>query len=64
MRHRGSVALRLADTSTMGFLLLRLESHGYAARASVLHTLWETNSRLNTYIKNPLPTAAADSAGD
>jgi dipeptidyl aminopeptidase/acylaminoacyl peptidase len=49
---------------TVRLVLLPLESHGYAARESVLHMLWEMNSWLNTYVKNPPTTAAAKSAGD
>jgi len=49
---------------TVRFVLLPLESHGYAARESVLHMLWEMNNWLNTYVKNPPATAAAKSAGD
>ena len=47
---------------TVRFVLLPLESHGYAARESVLHMLWEMNSWLNTYVKNPPSTNAAASA--
>jgi len=43
---------------TVRFVLLPLESHGYAARESVLHMLWEMNNWLNTYVKNP-PAATA-----
>lgn len=46
---------------TVRFVLLPLESHGYAARESVLHMLWEMDSWLNAYVKNP-PTATANSA--
>jgi dipeptidyl aminopeptidase/acylaminoacyl peptidase len=45
---------------TVRFVLLPLESHGYAGRESVLHMLWEMNNWLNTYVKNP-PVAAAGS---
>jgi dipeptidyl aminopeptidase/acylaminoacyl peptidase len=38
---------------TVRFVLLPLESHGYAARESVLHMLWEMNNWLSTYVKNP-----------
>jgi dipeptidyl aminopeptidase/acylaminoacyl peptidase len=37
---------------TVRFVLLPLESHGYAARESVLHMLWEMNNWLGTYVKN------------
>jgi dipeptidyl aminopeptidase/acylaminoacyl peptidase len=43
---------------TVRFVLLPLESHGYAGRESVLHMLWEMNNWLNTYVKNP-PAATA-----
>ncbi len=38
--------------ATVRFVLLPLESHGYAARESVLDVLWEMNNWLNTYVKN------------
>jgi dipeptidyl aminopeptidase/acylaminoacyl peptidase len=38
---------------TVRFVLLPLESHGYAARESVLHMLWEMNNWLTTYVKTP-----------
>jgi dipeptidyl aminopeptidase/acylaminoacyl peptidase len=44
---------------TVRFVLLPLESHGYAARESVLHMLWEMNNWLTTYVKNPAPKARA-----
>jgi len=43
---------------TVRFVLLPLESHGYAARESVLHMFWEMNNWLTTYVKNP-PAATA-----
>ncbi|MGC0771641.1 MAG: prolyl oligopeptidase family serine peptidase [Candidatus Acidiferrum sp.] len=43
--------------ATVRFVLLPLESHGYAGRESVLHMFWEMNNWLNTYVKNP-PSAA------
>ena len=43
---------------TVRFVLLPLESHGYAARESVLHMLWEMNNWLNTYVKNPQTAAS------
>jgi len=43
---------------TVRFVLLPLESHGYAARESVLHMFWEMNNWLSTYVKNP-PAATA-----
>jgi len=44
--------------ATVRFVLLPLESHGYAGRESVLHMFWEMNNWLNTYVKNP-PSATA-----
>jgi dipeptidyl aminopeptidase/acylaminoacyl peptidase len=47
---------------TVRFVLLPLESHGYAARESVLHMFWEMNTWLTTYVKNapaPAPAPAA-----
>jgi len=43
---------------TVRLVLLPLESHGYAARESVLHMLWEMNNWLETYVKNMRPVAA------
>jgi dipeptidyl aminopeptidase/acylaminoacyl peptidase len=46
---------------TVRFVLLPLESHGYAGRESVLHMFWEMNNWLTTYVKNaPNSTAAAN----
>jgi dipeptidyl aminopeptidase/acylaminoacyl peptidase len=36
---------------TVRFVLLPLESHGYAARESVLHMLWEMNNWMSKYVK-------------
>jgi dipeptidyl aminopeptidase/acylaminoacyl peptidase len=44
---------------TVRFVLLPLESHGYAGRESVLHMFWEMNNWLNTYVKNAPPSAPA-----
>jgi len=41
------------------FVLLPLESHGYASRESVLHMFWEMNNWLNTYVKNVATTSTA-----
>lgn len=45
--------------ATVRFVLLPLESHGYAGRESVLHMFWEMNNWLNTYVRNPPPAATA-----
>ena len=49
---------------TVRFVLLPLESHGYAARESVLHMLWEMNNWLNTYVKNPPAATGSKTAGN
>jgi dipeptidyl aminopeptidase/acylaminoacyl peptidase len=36
-------------------VLLPYESHGYRARESVMHMLWETNQWLDKYVKNAPP---------
>jgi len=38
---------------TVRFVLLPLESHGYAGRESVLHMFWEMNNWLSMYVKSP-----------
>jgi dipeptidyl aminopeptidase/acylaminoacyl peptidase len=43
---------------TVRFVLLPLESHGYAGRESVLHMFWEMNNWLNTYVKSPQAAAS------
>ena len=49
---------------TVRFVLLPLESHGYAGRESVLHMFWEMNQWMNTYVKNAssTPTTATGTA--
>jgi dipeptidyl aminopeptidase/acylaminoacyl peptidase len=37
---------------TARFVLLPYESHGYAAKESIMHTLWEMDRWLETYVKN------------
>ena len=37
---------------TARFVLLPYESHGYAAKESIMHTLWEMDRWLDTYVKN------------
>jgi dipeptidyl aminopeptidase/acylaminoacyl peptidase len=37
------------------YVQLPLESHGYAARESRRHVLWEMQTWLDTYVKNPKP---------
>lgn len=38
--------------ATARFVLLPLESHGYAARESLMHMLWEMNTWMDKYVKN------------
>lgn len=38
--------------ATTRLVILPKESHGYAARESILHTLWEQDSWLEKYVKN------------
>ena len=38
--------------ATTRLVLLPQESHGYAAKESILHTLWEMDSWLEKYVKN------------
>ncbi|QNH61674.1 alpha/beta hydrolase family protein [Hymenobacter sediminicola] len=45
--------------ATVRYVVLPAESHGYAARESIMHMLWEMNSWLDKYVKNP---AAAETA--
>ncbi len=47
--------------ATTRLVMLPHESHGYQARESVLHTLWETAEWLDKYLKNasPRPTTPA-----
>jgi dipeptidyl aminopeptidase/acylaminoacyl peptidase len=44
---------------TVRFVLLPLESHGYAGRESVLHVFWEMNNWMTTYVKTPTQSTAA-----
>lgn len=45
--------------ATVRYVVLPLEAHGYRARESVGHTLWETVRWLDRYVKNAPPRAAA-----
>ena len=47
---------------TTRLVMLPHESHGYRARASVLHMLWEMDRWLDTYVKNAPQTEAAPTA--
>jgi len=44
---------------TVRFVLLPLESHGYAGRESVLHMFWEMNNWMSTYVKNAQAATSA-----
>lgn len=38
--------------ATVRLVMLPKESHGYAAKESIMHMLWEQDQWLNTYVKN------------
>lgn len=48
--------------ATTRLVFLPYESHGYTAKESLLHMLWEMNGWLDKYVKNPA-TAQANKAG-
>ena len=48
---------------TARLVMLPSESHGYAARESLLHMLWEMDSWLERFVKNAPPRTAAPSDG-
>ena len=50
---------------TVRLVMLPYESHGYRARESVLHTMWEQDRWLETYVKNAKPrtTSSAPESG-
>ena len=41
------------------YVVLLAEAHGYAAREHLLHMLWEMDTWLNKYVKNPAPQPAS-----
>ena len=43
---------------TVRLVKLPYESHGYAARESIMHMLWEMDNWLETYVKNREKMAA------
>ena len=49
--------------ATVRYVTLPHESHGYAARESVFHTVAETLTWLDTYVKNAKPRKETDSVG-
>ena len=48
--------------ATVRYVVLPLEAHGYRARESVGHTLWETVRWLDQHVKNAPPRAPASPA--
>lgn len=48
--------------ATARLVMLPHESHGYRARESILHVLWETHQWLERYVKNGKITVEADTA--
>jgi len=48
---------------TVRFVLLPLESHGYAGRESVLHMFWEMDTWMDKYVKNAPAKAAIAGSG-
>ena len=54
-------ALR-GNGATTRYVVLPAEAHGYRARESVGHTLWEMTSWLDRHLKNAPPRAAAPAA--
>ncbi|HET8547723.1 MAG TPA: prolyl oligopeptidase family serine peptidase [Bryobacteraceae bacterium] len=44
---------------TVRYVLLPYEAHGYLARESVEHTLWEMIAWFDRYVKNPGPTVSS-----
>lgn len=50
--------------ATVRYVVLPLEAHGYRARESVGHTLWETIRWLDQYVKNAPPRAAASAPAE
>lgn len=48
---------------TSKLVLLPYESHGYTAKESLLHMLWEMNGWLDNYVKNPKPATETPKPG-
>ncbi|MEX1186693.1 MAG: prolyl oligopeptidase family serine peptidase [Gemmatimonadaceae bacterium] len=57
-------AALMGNKGTVRYVVLPAESHGYAARESVGHTLWEMVNWLDTYVKNAPRAAAAGTGND
>ncbi len=50
--------------ATARLVMLPAESHGYAARESVLHMMWEVDRWLDKYVKNAKPKERATTTDD
>jgi dipeptidyl aminopeptidase/acylaminoacyl peptidase len=50
--------------ATVRLVWLPLEAHGYAARESLQHMLWEMNRWLDTYVKPETPVMSASKKGE
>jgi dipeptidyl aminopeptidase/acylaminoacyl peptidase len=48
--------------ATVRYVVLPLEAHGYRARESVMHTLWEMTRWMDTYVKNAPARQAKEDA--
>ncbi len=48
---------------TARLVMLPAESHGYRARESIMHMLWETNRWLDMHVKNPSTVEVKESTG-
>jgi dipeptidyl aminopeptidase/acylaminoacyl peptidase len=57
-------AALMGNKGTVRYVVLPAESHGYAARESVGHTLWEMVNWLDTHMKNAPRPAAAGTGND
>jgi dipeptidyl aminopeptidase/acylaminoacyl peptidase len=57
-------AALMGNKGTVRYVVLPAESHGYTARESVGHTLWEMVNWLDTYVKNAPRAAAAGTGND
>jgi dipeptidyl aminopeptidase/acylaminoacyl peptidase len=49
--------------ATTRLVFLPYESHGYTAKESLLHMLWEMNGWLDKYVKNPAAAGQGNKAG-
>ncbi|HUR92644.1 MAG TPA: prolyl oligopeptidase family serine peptidase [Gemmatimonadaceae bacterium] len=58
MQSERMYAALIGNRATVRYVVLPAEAHGYAARESVGHTLWEMVSWLDTYVKVARPASA------